>query len=192
MFTRTSGDRAYAGLYELVADDAAAEQQGGAGRLQPGWTGGAVPRLDGEMFMAANRRSIVGVITVQSPNHGSPLASRCNAPNAAVGLLGMLTALGGFPVVDKESPHTRTALQALVGGKLKPPVKWRGVDSPGGRAAATPTRPGAADDIPTECLPPTSDWYFDAGTVCRVLDALLEDPRRTTARRTSSAPRASG
>jgi hypothetical protein len=178
MFTRTSGDRAYAGLYELVADDAARSNSKAVlvGYSQGGLVARVLAWMD-EMFMAQNRRSIVGIITVQSPNHGSPLASRCNARNAAVGLLGILTALGGFPVVDKQSPNTRTALEALVGGTLKPPTQWQGVDSPRRpRGERHPPARGAADDIPTECLPPTSDWYFDAGTVCRVLDAFLEDP----------------
>ncbi len=178
MFTRTSGDRAHAGLYELVADDAARSNTKAVlvGYSQGGLVARFLAWMD-ETFMVANRRSIVGVITVQSPNHGSPLASRCNARNAAVGLLGIVTALGGFPVVASESPHTRTALEALVGGTLKPPTQWQGVDSPRrARRERHPPARGAADDIPTACLPPTSDWYFDAGAVCRVLDALLEDP----------------
>jgi hypothetical protein len=125
MFTRAEGDRAYAGLYELVAADAAATSTKAivVGYSQGGLVARFLAWMD-EALMAENRRSIAGVVAVQAPNHGSPLASRANAPNVAVGLLGILTALGGFPIVERLSPHTRRALEALVAGTAPPPPTW--------------------------------------------------------------------
>ena len=82
----------YAGLYEIVASEAREQQTpGDPGRLQPG---GLVARflawMD-EQLMDAEHRAIAGVVLVQSPNHGSPLADPDNADNVSAGLLGILT-----------------------------------------------------------------------------------------------------
>jgi hypothetical protein len=114
MFTRR-----HIGFYEVLAEDARAN---GAPAVLVGYSqGGVVARflawMD-EYLMAPPHRAIRGVITVQSPNHGSPLADRRNVDNAGTGLLGALFGLLEYAVVDGHNPHLGAALHALAFGRL--------------------------------------------------------------------------
>ena len=70
-----------------------------------------------EQLMAPEHRAIAGVVLVQSPNHGSPLADTANADNVSAGLMGILAGLGGYPIVGATNPNTRAAIEALVAGR---------------------------------------------------------------------------
>lgn len=149
MFTRSDGGHAYAGLYEIVAREA---RDNGERAVLIGYSqGGVVARflawLD-EQLMTPAERSIAAVITVQAPNHGTPLADGANADNVGVGLLGAVTGLLGYGIVPPENPRTRAALDALVAGVLR-------VHDPQGRLG-TP-------------------FHFGVGAVCALLDALIAD-----------------
>jgi hypothetical protein len=127
MFTSDTGAAPFAGLYEIVADDAARNQRKAV--LLGYSQGGTVARFLGwidEYLMQDTQRSIAGVVTVQSPNHGSPLANPKNVDNVAVGLLGILSGLGGYPIITPQNPVTRGAIESLVQGTLNSsiPVPW--------------------------------------------------------------------
>jgi hypothetical protein len=116
MFTRQDGETPHAGYYEIVATRAALT---GRAVLVGYSQGGIVARFLGWLdahLMDQAARSIAAVITVQSPNHGSPLADRANANSVAMGLLGGLTGIGGFEIVDSKNPHTSDAVRDLVNG----------------------------------------------------------------------------
>jgi hypothetical protein len=153
MFTRTDGPHGYAGLYEIVAREA---RDNGERAVLIGYSqGGVVARflawMD-EQLMAPAERSIAAVITVQAPNHGTPLADGANADNVGVGLLGALTGPLGYPILAPDNPRTRAAVDALVAGMLR-------VHDPQGRLG-TP-------------------YHFGVGAFCAVLDAMIADtPRR--------------
>jgi hypothetical protein len=120
MLTR-AGAEGYLGYYEIIRREA---RENGEKAVLVGYSqGGVVARflawMD-EQLMPPEERVIAGVITVQSPNHGSPLAGRGNQRLVSVGLLGMLTALGGISIVGA-NPHTRLALEALSDGVLRLP-----------------------------------------------------------------------
>jgi hypothetical protein len=66
--------------------------------------------------MAEESRVVAGVITVQAPNLGSPLANKANADNASLGLLGAVLGLARFPILDGLNANTRHAAEALVRG----------------------------------------------------------------------------
>ncbi len=124
MFTRAGragDDDAFLGYYEIVRREARAN---GEKAILVGYSqGGVIARVLAwmdEQLMPPDERVIAGVITVQSPNHGTPLAGRGNQRLVSVGLLGMLTALGGLPIVDA-NPNTRAALEALADGALTLP-----------------------------------------------------------------------
>ena len=85
-------------------------------RLQPGGRWQRFLAWMDEQLMDASQRSIAGVVLVQTPNHGSPLANPNNADNVSAGLLGILTGLGGFPIVGAANPNTRAAIEAQVAG----------------------------------------------------------------------------
>jgi len=118
MFTRTDGPAPYAGLYELVASEARELKRQAilVGYSQGGLVARFLAWMD-EQLMEPDQRAIAGVVLVQTPNHGSPLADPNNADNVSAGLLGILTGLGGFPIVGDADPNTRDALEALVGGR---------------------------------------------------------------------------
>jgi len=152
MFTRPDGPRAHAGLYEIVAREA--RDQGERAVLIGYSQGGVVARflawMD-EQLMTPEQRSIAAVITVQSPNHGTPLADGANTDNVGVGLLGALTGLLGYGIVPPANPRTRAAVDALVAGMLR-------VHDPQGHLG-TP-------------------FHFGVGAVCALLDALIADTPR--------------
>ncbi len=111
MFTRERG----LGFYELVASQP-------LGVLVGYSQGGLVARylawLD-EKLMRPDKRSICGVITVQSPLRGSPFANQRNESSVAMGLLGMLTGVAGFPIVPAGSnAEVEAALMALTARRL--------------------------------------------------------------------------
>ena len=108
----------YAGLYEIVASEAQEHKRQAilVGYSQGGLVARFLAWMD-EQLMEADHRSIAGVVMVQTPNHGSPLADSNNADNVSAGLLGVLTGLGGFPIVGAADPNTRTAIEALVQGR---------------------------------------------------------------------------
>jgi len=118
MFTRTDGPAPHAGLYEIVASEAQAHKRRAilVGYSQGGLVARFLAWMD-EQLMDADHRAIAGVVLVQSPNHGSPLADSANADNVSAGLLGILTGLGGFPIVGAGDPNTRAAIEALVAGR---------------------------------------------------------------------------
>jgi hypothetical protein len=120
MLTRTGADD-YLGYYEIVRREAL---ENGEKAVLVGYSqGGLVARflawMD-EQLMLPEERVIAGVITVQSPNHGSPLAGRGNQRLVSVGLIGMLTGLGGISIVG-DNPKTRAAIEALSDGFLRLP-----------------------------------------------------------------------
>jgi hypothetical protein len=118
MFTRPDGPAPYAGLYEIVASEARQRKRQAVivGYSQGGLVARFLAWMD-EQLMEADHRSIAGVMLVQTPNHGSPLADPGNADNVSAGLLGVLTGLGGFPIVGAANPNTRAAIDALVTGR---------------------------------------------------------------------------
>ena len=118
MFTRSEGPTAYAGLYEIVANEATEHKRQAVlvGYSQGGLVARFLAWMD-EQLMDAEHRSIAGVVLVQTPNHGSPLCDANNADNVSAGLLGILTGLGGFPIVGAADPNTRAAIEALVEGR---------------------------------------------------------------------------
>ncbi|MES1208041.1 MAG: hypothetical protein ABUS79_19065 [Pseudomonadota bacterium] len=153
MFTRTDGPHAYAGLYEVLAQEA---RDNGERAVLIGYSqGGLVARflawMD-EQLMASDERAVAAVITVQSPNHGSPLADGANVGNAGTGLLGAVTGLLGYPIIPSEDPHTHAAVEALVAGQLRVP------------------------DPQAETHPP---YHFGVGAVCALLDAMIRDTPRS-------------
>ena len=121
MFTRSDGPAPYAGLYEIVASEAQAHNRQAilVGYSQGGLVARFLAWMD-EQLMDADRRAIAGVVLVQTPNHGSPLADTANADNVSAGLLGILTGLGGFPIVGTADPNTRAAIEAQVAGRATP------------------------------------------------------------------------
>jgi hypothetical protein len=152
MFTRADAPHGHAGLYEIVASEA---RDNGERAVLIGYSqGGVVARflawLD-EQLMAPDQRSIAGVITVQAPNHGTPLADGANADNVGVGLLGAITGLLGYPILPPQNPRTRAATDALVAGMLQ-------VHDPQGR--------------------PATPFHFGVGAVCALLDAMIADTPR--------------
>ena len=155
MFTRTDGPHAYAGLYEILAREA---RDNGERAVLIGYSqGGLVARLLAwmdEQLMAPAQRAVAAVITIQSPNHGSPLADGANVENAGTGLLGAVTGLLGYPLIAPEDPHTRAAVEALVAGELR-------VLAP----EADAQRP----------------YHFGVGAVCALLDAMIRDTPRSRA-----------
>ncbi len=121
MFTRADGPAPYAGLYEIVASEAQAHNRQAilVGYSQGGLVARFLAWMD-EQLMDEDRRAIAGVVLVQTPNHGSPLADTANADNVSAGLLGILTGLGGFPIVGTADPNTRAAIEAQVAGRATP------------------------------------------------------------------------
>jgi hypothetical protein len=120
MFTRTDGETPYAGLYEIVASEARDHKRRAilAGYSQGGLVARFLAWMD-EQLMEADHRAIAGVVLVQSPNHGSPLADMANADNVSTGLLGILTGLGGLPIIGTANPRTRAAIVALTAGRTE-------------------------------------------------------------------------
>ena len=118
MFTRPDGPTPYAGLYEIVASEARDHDRQAivVGYSQGGLVARFLAWMDEQLF-ERNHRAIAGVVLVQSPNHGSPLCDSKNADNVSAGLLGILTGLGGFPIVGAADPNTRAAIEALVTGR---------------------------------------------------------------------------
>ena len=118
MFTRTDGPAPHAGLYEIVASEARERKRQAilVGYSQGGLVARFLAWMD-EQLMEPDQRAIAGVVLVQTPNHGSPLADPNNADNVSAGLFGILTGLGGFPIVGDANPHTRAAIEALVEGQ---------------------------------------------------------------------------
>jgi hypothetical protein len=157
MFTNPAGEASHAGLYEIVASEARAQDRQAVlvGYSQGGLVARFLAWMDEQLFHP-KQRAIAGVVLVQSPNHGSPLADTANADNVSAGLLGILVCLAGFPIVGGADPQTRQAIDALVTGQAPPgsPV-WRfGVGAICGilDAAirdASPKRPGRYDLLRT-------------------------------------------
>ena len=118
MFTRTDGATPHAGLYEIVATEARDHKRRAilAGYSQGGLVARFLAWMD-EQLMDADHRAIAGVVLVQSPNHGSPLADMANADNVSTGLLGILTGLGGIPIIGADDPLTRAAIERLATGR---------------------------------------------------------------------------
>ena len=118
MFTRADGPTPYAGFYEIVATDARDNDRQAilAGYSQGGLVARFLAWMD-EQLIAPQHRAIAGVVLVQSPNHGSPLADTANADNVSAGLMGILAGLGGYPIVGATNPNTRAAIEALVAGR---------------------------------------------------------------------------
>jgi hypothetical protein len=118
MFTRADGPTPYAGLYEIVAGEAREHDRQAilVGYSQGGLVARFLAWMDEQLF-DPNHRAIAGVLLVQTPNHGSPLCDPDNADNVSAGLLGILTGLGGFPIVGAANPNTRAAIEALVAGR---------------------------------------------------------------------------
>ena len=127
MFTSPSGEAPHAGLYEIVASEAHAQDRQAVlvGYSQGGLVARFLAWMDEQLFHP-KQRAIAGVVLVQSPNHGSPLADTANADNVSAGLLGILVGLAGFPIVGGADPQTRQAIEALVTGQAPPgsPI-WR-------------------------------------------------------------------
>jgi len=127
MFTSPKGEAPHAGLYEIVATEARAQ---GRQAVLVGYSqGGLVARflawMDEQLF-DPKERAIAGVVLVQSPNHGSPLADTANADNVSAGLLGILVGLAGSPIAGGADPQTREAIDALVTGQAPPgSPTWR-------------------------------------------------------------------
>ena len=120
--TRPDG---YKGFYELVIEAATST---GPGVLIGYSQGGLVARflayLD-EILMPPSARAVAGVITVEAPNHGSPLADGDDANVASVsdGLFSILTGVAGYPISPVDAamgvrdPATTATLQAIVRGQ---------------------------------------------------------------------------
>lgn len=113
--------RPYVGFYEAIASDSA--MQDGARAVLVGYSqGGLVARylafLDEYLFKEEARR-IAGVITVQAPNRGSPLANRANADHVSAGLLAVLLGFVGLSIPPTgENRALGAAVEDLVKGKL--------------------------------------------------------------------------
>jgi len=109
------------GYYEIVRREAIANDEKAVlvGYSQGGLVARFLAWMD-EQLMPPEQRVIAGVITVQSPNHGSPLAGHGDERLVSVGLLGMLTALAGVPIVDA-NPSTHIAVRKLADGMLTLP-----------------------------------------------------------------------
>jgi hypothetical protein len=126
MFTAPSGagrPDGYRGLYELIVE---AADKTGPGVLIGYSQGGLVARflayMD-ELLMPPTKRCIAGVITVQTPNHGSPLANGHPANVQSVdGLFSILTSVAGYPIgpvdvaMNVRDPATTAMLRAIVRG----------------------------------------------------------------------------
>jgi hypothetical protein len=127
MFTAPAGPgRAdgWKGLYELVVE--AAGKTGPAvlvGYSQGGLVARFLAYMD-ELLMPPDQRCVVGVITVQAPNHGSPLANAdpANVNSISDGLFSILTGVAGYPispvdgVMHVQDPATSAMLRAIVRG----------------------------------------------------------------------------
>jgi len=109
------------GYYEIVRREAKENDEKAVlvGYSQGGLVARFLAWMD-EQLMPPEERVIAGVITVQSPNHGSPLAGQGDERLVSVGLLGMLTALAGVPIVGA-NPSTHIALRKLADGMLRMP-----------------------------------------------------------------------
>jgi hypothetical protein len=157
MFTSPSGEAPHAGLYEIVATEARARDRQAVlvGYSQGGLVARFLAWMDENLF-DPKERAIAGVVLVQSPNHGSPLADTANADNVSAGLLGILVGLAGYPIVGGADPQTREAIDALVIGQAPPgSPTWRfGVGAicailDAAIRDASPKRPGRYDLLRT-------------------------------------------
>lgn len=126
MFTKpgAAGAVGYKGFYELLVE--AADKTGPAvliGYSQGGLVARFLAYLD-ELLMPPDRRCVAGVITVQAPNHGSPLANRdvANVASVSDGLFSILTGVAGFPITPVDgllgarNAATSAVLRAIVRG----------------------------------------------------------------------------
>jgi hypothetical protein len=127
MFTAPTGPAradGYKGFYELVVE--AADKTGPAvlvGYSQGGLVARFLAYMD-ELLMPPNKRCVAGVITVQAPNHGSPLANAdpANVNSISDGLFSILTGVAGYPispvdgVMHVQDPATSVMLRAIVRG----------------------------------------------------------------------------
>jgi len=112
MFTRP-----WLGFYQLISRDLRpGEQAVLVGYSQGGLVARFLAFLD-ERLMRPAERKVAGVITVQSPNAGSPLANSRNADQAALGLFGVLSGVAGFPIPPCGTSETlgQTENQLAVG-----------------------------------------------------------------------------
>ena len=77
MFTRSDGPAPHASLYEIVASEARERnaRRSSSGTAKGGWWRASWPGWTSSS-MDGDHRSIAGVVLVQTPNHGSPLADR--------------------------------------------------------------------------------------------------------------------
>lgn len=105
------------GYYELLAEYSAAHDD--CGHILVGYSrGGLVARylayLDHHVF---KRKIIRGVISVGSPNFGSPLANEYNDYSVVNGVLQMVLAFVGFTL--QKSPNTHAALRATRGHRVE-------------------------------------------------------------------------
>ena len=129
MFTAPSGPGrpdGFKGFYEILVD--AVDKYNAGPAVLVGYSqGGLVARflayMD-ELFMPLDKRCVAGVVTVQAPNHGSPLANAdpANVNSISDGLFSILTGVAGYPIspVDVQmkvhDPATSAMLRAIVRG----------------------------------------------------------------------------
>lgn len=149
MFTLPDGEDAYAGFYEIVARQA---DRDGKAVLVGYSQGGLVARFLAflDEYLMERDRSVIGFVTVQAPNRGSPLANPVHGDTVARGLFGVFAAAFSFPIAPV-GPNRRLgdALERLAAGTLQIP------DGSGGFATS----------------------HFDVLTVARLLDTALSDAR---------------
>lgn len=110
------------GFYQLVARDLRPDEQAVlVGYSQGGLVARFLAFLD-EYLMRPAARRIAGVITVQAPNAGSPLANSRNADQVALGLFGVLSGVAGFPIppCGAHSKLGEAALQLTCGTLMAP------------------------------------------------------------------------
>lgn len=163
MFTRPDGEEPHVGFYEIVARHA--DREGKAvlvGYSQGGLVARFLAFLD-EYLM--QRHSIVGFVTVQAPNRGSPLANPLHADTAALGLFGVLSSALSFPIPPVgTNKRLGKAVERLTAGKLQIP------DGKGGFETAN----------------------FDITVMARLLDVAMTDAQAAVEREPadSSARRA--
>jgi hypothetical protein len=119
MFTSPGGNAPYRGLYEVVWT----QREQGAKAVLVGYSqGGLLARflafLD-EFLMPPEHRCIAGVVTVQAPNAGSPLADPSNADNVARGIFEALSGFAGI-AAGPRTFHRQLddAFVALANGRL--------------------------------------------------------------------------
>jgi len=153
--------RDHAGLYEVMHSQKAEGKAVLVGYSQGGLVAHFLAWMD-EFFFPESERCVAGVVTVQSPNRGSPLANRLNEPTVSHGIFSALAAAAGYPATRYAGLDD--ALAKLATGALETP-----------REGVAPWQSPPPSTSKTE-PPGAGHRHFDVDAVVALLTAILTTP----------------